>query len=65
MGGTIFENNSFKKIRIIAAIYLCFSIIRILCGKFLKRLGWANWICSCVIRAIVVDIAGSRFELDG
>ena len=39
--------------------------IRIFCGKFLKRLGWANWICSCVIGAIVGDVAGSRFELDG
>lgn len=35
--------------------------MRILCGKLLKRLG-ANWICSCMIGAIVGDIAGSRFE---
>ena len=42
-----------------------FSQMRIFCGKFLKRLGWANWICSCVISAIVENIAGLRFVLDG
>ena len=57
VGGTIFENNSFKKIRIIAAIYLCFSIMRILVRNILKDVGMANWICSCVISAIVGDIA--------
>lgn len=51
-----------KKVRL--SILSMFSKMRIFCGKFLKRLGWANWICSCVISTIVGDIAGSRFKSD-
>lgn len=49
-----------KKVRL--SILSMFFQNENLVRTFLKRLGWANWICSCVISAIVGDIAGLRLE---
>ena len=40
-----------------------FSKMRIFCGTFLKRLGWANWICRCVIGAIIVILPGRGLKV--